>query len=301
MDQKFSIAPNSAKIFLPKLDNQPATILEYFSERFPRIDKEVWLARMAQGKVFDDESSIVMPETPYRHGKTIHYYREIEAEPEIPFRESILFQNDHLLVADKPHFLPVTPTGQSVNECLLSRLQRRTGIKDLSPIHRLDRDTAGVVLFSTVKKTRRLYHELFRQRRAVKNYLAIASVADRSTISVGREWIIENRIVPGDPWFRMKIVDGPANAATRIVLAETNGNSGLFELFPATGKKHQLRVHMATLGFPIVNDCFYPDLNQFALSDFSRPLQLLAKQIEFTDPVTGDDFIFKSQQELSHL
>jgi tRNA pseudouridine32 synthase/23S rRNA pseudouridine746 synthase len=254
---------------------------------------------MEQGKVVDDESVRVTSSTPYYHGKTIHYYREVETENVIPFQESILFQNDHLLVADKPHFLPVTPTGPSVNECLLSRLQRRTGIKDLSPIHRLDRDTAGVVMFSVVKATRHVYHNLFVQRKAIKKYIAVASTAAQPDLQIGREWSVENRLAPGDPWFRMKITDGPVNALTKIVLTKTHGDVGVFELFPATGKKHQLRIHMASIGFPIVNDCFYPELDQFSLTDYSRPLQLLAKAIEFTDPVTGRYMQFETAQNLA--
>ncbi|HZS43803.1 MAG TPA: pseudouridine synthase [Blastocatellia bacterium] len=294
-----SIAPKPAKIYLPKFDRVPATVLDYLVERFPGIEKETWLERMNSGKVVDEESIAVNPATPYRYGKTIYYFREVADELQIPFQETILFQNDDLLVADKPHFLPVTPTGPAVNECMLSRLQRRTGIQDLSPIHRLDRDTAGLVLFSTVKKTRHLYHKLFVEQKVAKRYLSVAPIPTSSDVKAGTEWTVENRLGPGEPWFRMKVIDGPVNARTRIVLKEVCEDRGLFELCPATGKKHQLRVHMAAIGFPIVNDCFYPELNQFALSDFSRPLQLLAKRIEFHDPVTDKDFVFQSIRELS--
>ena len=155
-----------------------------------------------------------------------------------------------------------------------------------------------MVLFSVVKATRHVYHNLFVQRKAIKKYIAVASTAEHPDLRIGREWLIENRLATGDPWFRMKITDGPVNALTKIVLTETIGYVGVFELFPATGKKHQLRIHMASMGFPIINDCFYPDLNQFPLLDYSRPLQLLAKQIEFADPVTGQDFVFESQRNL---
>jgi len=293
-----SIAPNSSQIYLPKLGRPPATVLDYLLERFPRIDKETWLRRMDAGKVVDEQYVAISDATPYCYGKTIYYFREVEAELQIPFRETIVFQNEHLLVADKPHFLPVTPTGQAVNECLLSRLQRRTAISDLSPIHRLDRDTAGLVLFSTVKATRHLYHNLFVNRQVRRKYIAIARVPDDMSSEIGREWKVENRLGPGQPWFRMKVVDGAANTRTRIVLTEVRGDRGLFDLFPSTGKKHQLRIHMATIGFPIINDCFYPELNQFLLSDFSHPLQLLAKQIRFSDPVTHDEMTFESGRDL---
>ncbi len=268
------------------------------------------MARIAKGKVLIADSTPVTSTTPYQHGITVSYFREVETEVEIPFQEEVIFQNHHLLVADKPHFLPVTPAGESVNECLLYRLQRRTGIADLAPLHRLDRDTAGLVLFSAVKAERRLYTQLFATRKVERKYLAVAAITEQADIGLegglreeledGQEWTVANRLGPGDPWFRMKIVadSSPMNAITQISLKRVRGGLGLFELRPQTGKKHQLRIHLMSIGFPILNDCFYPELQFPKTQDYSRPLQLLAAQIRLQDPITGAELMFESKREL---
>ena len=207
---------------------------------------------------------------------TITYYREVASEPVVPFAEGIIYHDEHILIADKPHFLPVTPTGPYVNECLLARLQSRTGLHQLSPIHRLDLETAGLVLFVVKPELRHLYHRLFAEERVEKEYLAVARVPDDIT---QHEWLVENRLVAGEPWFRMKIVKGEPNARTQITLLEQRDGFGLFRLLPRSGKKHQLRVHMASLGFPILNDGFYPDAPPAPAWDYERPLQLLARRL----------------------
>ena len=257
------------------------------------------MARVNAGKVFTDDTKI-HSSTAYQHGITVAYFREVEAEEKFPFQEDIIFENDHLLAVDKPHFLPVTPAGQSVNECLLYRLQRRTGIFDLAPLHRLDRDTAGLVLFSKVKAERRLYARLFAAQEVERTYLAAAAITGQRIPREGDEWTVENRLGPGDPWFRMKVVpEAPVNSTTQIRLKKVGDGFGLFELHPQTGKKHQLRVHMTSLGFPIVNDCFYPTVRFREARDYSSPLQLLASQIRFVDPITAEDFRFESKLALA--
>jgi tRNA pseudouridine32 synthase / 23S rRNA pseudouridine746 synthase len=293
-----SIAPSPARILLPHLPNPPSTIIEFLCQHFPAIGEQVWIARIVSGKVHSENQRVTLT-TPYRQGLTVSYYREVESEVEIPFKEEIIFENDHLLVADKPHFLPVTPAGQAVNECLLYRLQKRLGVAHLAPLHRLDRDTAGVVLFGKVPTERALYNRLFADRNVAREYLAVAVIPQASTERVEREWWVENHLRPDHPWFRMRIATGRKNASTRIALRSVHGSLGLFELHPQTGKKHQLRVHLMSLGFPILNDCFYPDLQSRRADDYSQPLQLLAKRISFKDPVTGKDLIFQSKQRLA--
>jgi tRNA pseudouridine32 synthase / 23S rRNA pseudouridine746 synthase len=293
-----SIAPSPARVYLPKLRNPPSTILAYLCDRFPRIRPEVWVARIHESKVLTDDTAVTV-NTPYRYGITVSYRREVETEVEIPFQEQIVFQNDHLLVADKPHFLPVTPAGPLVNECLLYRLQVHTGIADLAPLHRLDRDTAGLVLFSTVKAERSLYHRLFAERKVVRKYLAVAAVTEALISDGRREWLVENRLGPGEPWFRMKIMAGPVNARTQIFLKQVHGNRGLFELLPTTGKKHQLRIHLMTIGFPILNDPFYPEMQVPPAEKYSRPLQLLAASLRFKDPISANVLSLESNQRLA--
>jgi tRNA pseudouridine32 synthase / 23S rRNA pseudouridine746 synthase len=282
-------------VTLPAAAAPYPSILDFLSRTFPAIPRTTWEQRVRDGKVHDEDGSAIANDTPYVPGKRIFYFREVAREPAIPFEETILFQNDELLAVCKPPFLPVTPGGRFVNECLLNRLRRKTGIADLAPIHRLDRETAGVVLFSVNRATRGRYHDLFMHGEAEKTYLAVARITEPPQTD---RWVVENRIVRGEPRFRMTTEPGMPNARSVIHLLESSGTRSLFRLHPKTGKTHQLRVHMAGLGFPIVNDRCYPELLAQQEDDFERPLQLLAKSLRFRHPLTGRDVEFVSGREL---
>jgi tRNA pseudouridine32 synthase/23S rRNA pseudouridine746 synthase len=260
------------------------SILEFLSATFPAVPTGRWAERIAQGLVLDDNGTPITRETPYRPSRRLFYFRETDNEPVIPFAEQIVFQNDEILVACKPHFLPVIPGGRFVNECLLNRLRLRTGIADLAPLHRIDRETAGLVVFSVNRNTRGLYHDLFMHGKVEKTYCALAELTSPPPQT---RWLVENRLARGEPRFRMQIVPGTPNTRSEIALAETKANLGRFELRPLTGKTHQLRVHLSSLGFGILNDRVYPDLLPARGDDFARPLQLLARQLRFRDPVDG--------------
>ncbi len=290
-----SRAPRASTITLPKLADPPATLIDYLVERFPRVDREIWQRRLADGKVTDGNKPLELT-APYRAGLRVHYFREVEQEPEIPFTETILFRNEHLLVVHKPHFLPVVPSGPWVNECLLYRLQRKTGLTDLTPVHRLDRLTAGLVMFSIDPASRAAYHLLFDQQTIDKEYSAISHAPARPA---QHQWRVENRLDRGEPWFRMASVPGAPNTVTDIELAKWHDGYAHFRLRPKTGKQHQLRVHLCDLGYPIVGDTFYPTLQPKGPPDFERPLRLLARRLRFRDPVTGEDMDFSSPAELS--
>ncbi|HUQ50236.1 MAG TPA: pseudouridine synthase [Terriglobales bacterium] len=293
-----STAPTPSKVYLPALSDPPTTIVEYLCSHFPQIPPDVWHTRIAERKVFNEGHDAVRMDSPYQAGITVLYFRETSNEQAIPFQEEVLFENEDLLVADKPHFLPVTPSGEAVNECLLYRLQRKTGNCELVPLHRLDRDTAGIVLFSKLEKSRPGYSQLFEEKLVAKKYLAVAAVPGAHSVTTGREWQVENRIERAASGFRMRTVEGQQNAITRIAVRDLDPQFGYFELFPTTGKKHQLRLHMASIGWPILNDSFYPYLEVSDEADFSRPLQLLASEISFKDPVTGKELAFRSRQRL---
>jgi len=234
---------------------------------------------------------------PYLPLKRLHYFREVTSESIIPFTEKIVFCNDELLVASKPHFLPVIPGGPFVNECLLHRLKKRTGNKDLCPINRIDRETAGLVLFSMNPKTRGRYQELFMRGEVKKTYDAV-TLHCRECDPEKSSWIVENKIVKGDPWFRMKTVPGKPNAISKISFIKSKKNRALFQLCPVTGKKHQLRLHMSELGFPILNDRYYPMLLPEIKGDFSAPLALVARKIQFCDPISGQQVSYESEHRL---
>jgi len=267
-----------------------ATVLDCLCERFPAVSRAQWVERMARGRVLDGAGSRVTAQTPHRVGLEVHYYREVPDEAPIPFEEVVLHADDDLLVADKPHFLPVTPTGVHVHETLLGRLIRRTGNHALVPLHRIDRETAGLVLFSTNPDSRARYQALFRARRIEKHYEASAPALPEIAFPHTRS----SRIVAGEPFHRMQEVDGQANSETTIDVIARGDGHWRYALSPVTGRKHQLRVHMAALGAPIANDRLYPLVRHRAPGDYSAPLQLLAKRLSFVDPLSGDACSFSS-------
>jgi tRNA pseudouridine32 synthase/23S rRNA pseudouridine746 synthase len=291
-----SIARTPSAITLPATATPFPSILEFLIRAFPHVPADRWAARLRDGKLLDETGIPITADTPYAPARRILYFREVENEPVIPFAEHIVFQNDEILVADKPHFLPVVPGGRYVNECLQQRLRDRTGLARLMPLHRIDRETAGLVLFSVNPETRGRYHSLFSQGKIEKIYRAVAGI---NAVPSTTHWAVGNRMVRGEPRFRMQVVPGGINARSIIRLVETNGDRAQFELRPLTGKTHQLRVHMCGLGFPIVNDRHYPELQPERADDFTRPLQLLAKAMRFTDPVTGQDMEFCSGRGLA--
>ncbi|GFO59417.1 hypothetical protein GMST_17420 [Geomonas silvestris] len=289
------ISPYPASVLLPELAQPYPSLVEFLSQKFSRVPASVWERRLAQGKLLDGDGEPLEPDAPYRPGTRVFYFREVEQEEVIPFQERTVYRDDQILVCCKPHFLPVTPVGRFVEQSLLNRLRRSTGIHDLVPLHRIDRDTAGLVLFSVNPQTRSRYCDLFKRGEVQKEYLALAPVAE---VPSQRSWLVENRLVPGEPWFRMQVVPGETNARSTVELCEVAGGLGRFRLSPLTGKTHQLRVHLSGLGFPILNDRLYPRLKEQAPDDFASPLQLLAKELKFVDPVSGARREFRSDREL---
>lgn len=271
-------------------------MLDFLCARFPAVSDATWRQRMAHGEVVTQDGKPVSPDTPYRRGLCLVYYRDLEgAEQAIPFEEVILHQDAHLLVVDKPHFVPVIPTGRFLRESLLVRLKKKTGMAGLTPIHRLDRETAGVILFSHNPASRGAYQSLFQQRAMDKTYEALAALMPRNDFP----FLYRSRMVSADAFFLMREEDGVPNAETYVDLIERRGHLGLYRLNPLTGKKHQLRVHMAALGAPIINDSFYPQAVPAGTPDnFDAPLQLLARSIAFTDPLSGEVRYFESLRHL---
>ncbi|WP_460857364.1 pseudouridine synthase [Rheinheimera gaetbuli] len=295
-----SIARKASEITLPAVNQGWNTVLQFLCSQFPFITEDTWRERIATGKVYWFNGETITEHTLFSPSKRLCYYREVVAEPQIPFAHQILYQDQHILVADKPHFLPVTPGGEYVNECLLARLQRETGIADLVPVHRLDRDTAGLVLFSLNPHSRAAYYQLFSTGSINKQYQAVATLtADVAAAELPQHWHVENRIAKSTPRFINAIVAGAANASSCISLVGKNGDLGLFELTPHTGKTHQLRLHMLGLGMPIMHDNYYPELKAKQAPQFNKPMQLLAKTLSFTDPKTGTERQFNSTLGLS--
>lgn len=271
------------------------TVLDGLCAHFPQVARDVWLDRFARGRVQDMGGQAIAADDAYRAGLEVRYFREVADEPRIPFEAHVLFADADLVVADKPHFLPVTPAGRFVAETLLARLRAELGNPALVPLHRIDRETAGLVLFSANPATRAAYQSLFRNRAIDKTYEAIAPPLPSLTMPHVRC----SQLCPGEPFFRMYEADGTPNSETSIDVIERCTQAWRYRLQPVTGRKHQLRVHMAALGTPILNDRMYPALVAQEPDDFSRPLQLLAKALRFVDPLDGRVQVFQSNQALT--
>ena len=272
------------------------TITEFLIERFPAITREAWMARMEAHDVVDEHGVPVTAQRSYQAPLRVYYYRTLDAEVRIPFDEQVLFQDDQLLVVDKPPFLPVTPTGKYLQESLLVRLKRKLKLDDLVPLHRIDRSTAGLVLFSVHPETRGAYQAMFPERRIAKHYEAVVPWQPGVSSVPGT---YRSRLVDDDHFMRVKEEAGEPNSETRIAVQQTAGGHALLALSPVTGRKHQLRVHCMALGMPIVNDPFYPVLLPSGRDDFDKPLQLLAKSVAFQDPVSGELRSFTSPRSLA--
>ncbi|MFT6915702.1 MAG: tRNA pseudouridine32 synthase/23S rRNA pseudouridine746 synthase [Motiliproteus sp.] len=309
-----AINPYPSKLSLPQVNPGFATVLEYLIAKFPAISAQVWQQRAADGKVHWHDGSLITAASPYRPQQRVYYYREVEAEPLIPLKETILFQDELLLVAYKPPFLPVTPGGRYVNECLQNRLRETTGIATLQALHRIDRATSGLVLFSVDPATSHRYHQLFETRQMDKTYQAIARINTRDHTQdntqdhaeelphppeIGRDIEVLNRLEASEPRFLMQVTEGKPNSHSLIRCLQLSGDNALFELKPISGKTHQLRVHMQSLGWPILHDRYYPRLQPEAADTYAQPLQLLARELRFIDPVTQRPRAFSCDRELS--
>ena len=286
---------SASAVFLP--DGPWPTVLAFLDERFPAVGEAVWRARMAGGRVVGEAGDELVAAAPYRPRTRVFYYRELESEPVIPFEEHILYEDEHLVIADKPHFLPVAPVGRYLHETLLARLKRRLGISHLVPLHRLDRETAGLVMLSKNVASRDAYHALFRGDGIEKLYEAVAPLNPALAFPLTRR----SRIERDERFYRRREVEGAPNAISVISLLETGEQRARFRLQPVTGKTHQLRVHMAALGMPICNDLLYPQERDRSEENMTRPLQLLACQLSFRDPLTGVSRCFQSGLSLLPL
>lgn len=290
----FSAAQHQAStLYLPP--GAWVTVLDCLCEHFSAIGREQWLDRIARGRVLDAQGQPIALDLAYKEGLRIHYFREVPDEKPIPVEESILYADEHLVVADKPHFLPVTPAGEYVEQTLLRRLIRRLGNPHLVPLHRIDRHTAGLVLFSANPQSRAAYQSLFPTRQIDKHYEAIA----RALPELSFPLVHKSRLVDGEPFFRMQEGPGHSNTETAVRVLEKNGDLWRYGLDPVTGKKHQLRVHMTALGASICNDPFYPLVIKDAIDDYANPLKLLAKGLSFTDPLNGLERVFESRIKLA--
>lgn len=247
-------------------------------------------AKVLAGEVVLPDGAVVSATTVLPPGAHVYFYRELRDEVPVPYDIPVLYRDDDIVVADKPHFLATMPRGRHVTQTATVRLRRELGLPELSPAHRLDRLTAGVLLFTTRREIRGAYQTLFAKGLVRKTYLARAAVDP----GLGLPKVLRSRIMKRRGHLQAVEEPGEPNAETLI---EHLGN-GLYRLTPQTGRTHQLRVHMASLGLPIVGDTMYPKVVDVAPDDFSQPLQLLAYSIEFDDPQIAQARMFTSRRTL---
>ncbi|WP_094979446.1 pseudouridine synthase [Rhodococcus pyridinivorans] len=270
------------------------TIAEFLLTRFPNDTARI-AEKIESGEVVVQDGTAVTFSTPYVPREFVYLYRDPPAEPRVPFEIDVLHRDENLLVVDKPHFLATTPRGSWVTETAVVRLRKDLDLPELSPVHRLDRLTAGVLVFTVRREARRAYQMLFDRRLVEKEYEAIASAAPR--LDFPRE--VRSRIVKERGVLQAREVDGPVNAVTSIELVDTADDRARYRLRPETGRTHQLRVHMNSLGIPILGDNLYPEVYELEPQDYSNPLQLLARSLSFHDPITGRPTRFVSRRNLA--
>jgi tRNA pseudouridine32 synthase/23S rRNA pseudouridine746 synthase len=266
-----------------------STLLEALCARFPNVAPGEWQRRLAAGLVRNLDGTAFAPDAPFYAGLVVCYTREVAAEPEVAGEVVLVHADERIVVADKPAGLPVMPTGPWLRQTLQWRVGAALGGVHVIPLHRLDRDTAGLVLLSVDPATRAAYQSLFRERLIRMEYEAVARPLP------GQSWplVRRSRLERGEPFFRMHEVEGEANAESHVDVLRRDERAWLYALRPVTGRKHQLRVHMAALGAPIRGDALYP-----APRPGAGPLALLARALEFTDPLDGRRRRFVSARTL---
>ncbi|MGD7789562.1 pseudouridine synthase [Propionibacteriaceae bacterium Y1700] len=269
---------------------------DHLVERLPRLTPEQIDQMLAEGRFVDDTGQPLDARTAYLPHTFIWFHRDLPDEVEVPYEIEVLHRDEQIVVIDKPHFLSTIPRGQHIRQSVVVRARDQLGLPELAPAHRLDRITAGVLLLTTERRWRGPYQSVFEHRRATKVYEAIAPVDDRLTFpQVVRSHIVKERGVLQ----AHEIPGAEPNAETVIELLEQRNGLGRYRATPRTGKTHQIRLHMLRLGLPIINDPFYPELRDIPVDDFSAPLQLLARELAFTDPITGAERHFTSHRALS--
>ncbi|MGW5150034.1 pseudouridine synthase [Rhodococcus koreensis] len=269
------------------------TVAEFLVETYP--DERVhWLSLIDGGDVVDEHGRVVDRGTRYAPTRFVYFYRDPAPEIPVPFEIDILHRDDHLVVIDKPHFLATIPRGAHITETAVVRLRRTLDLPDLTPAHRLDRMTAGVLVFLIRPEDRRAYQELFVSQQVTKEYEAVAG--HDPALQFPRT--IRSRIVKEHGIMTATEEPGEPNSETVVDLIEARDGRARYRLLPKTGRTHQLRLHMSSLGLPIEGDNYYPDFRRSEPGDFSTPLRLLARAIEFTDPRSGRVRRFESRRTL---
>ena len=275
-------------------DHVWSTMGDWLADRLPAY---VDVADMlAQGRFVDEDGRVVLAADPYAPHRFVWFHRDLREEPEVTAPIHVVHRDERLVVVDKPAFLSSIPRGRHVMQSAVVRLRAELGLPDLSPLHRLDRVTSGLLMLATEARWRGPYQTLFEHRAVAKTYWALAPLRADLELPV----VVRNHLRKERGSWQAEVVPGaPANAETLVELESSGADGrGIYRLTPRTGRTHQLRVHLFGLGIPIVDDPLYPEVLDVEVDDFSRPLQLLASELEFTDPVDGTPRRFVSARTL---
>ncbi|MFE6923211.1 RluA family pseudouridine synthase [Nocardia sp. NPDC057663] len=281
-----------ARLRLPE-DGHWTTVRDHLVERLPRVDPGRIDEMLRAGEIVDLTGPLG-PEAPFVPGGAVWFHRDLPVEQTVPFEIGIVHRDDDILVVDKPHFLATIPRGQHILQTALVRLRRELDLPDLIPAHRLDRVTAGLVLFVVNPAARGAYQTMFHHRTVRKEYEAVAPYDP--ALELPRT--VRSRIIKEKQVLAAQEVDGEPNTETEVELVEHRDGLGRYRLRPHTGRTHQLRLHMNSLGVPILGDDFYPAITDKSVDDYTRPLQLLAASLEFTDPISGQPRRFETRRSL---
>lgn len=269
------------------------TLRDHLVERLPRLEPGLIDKMLSESRIVGLDGPLPL-DAPFVPNSFIWFHRDLPEEVPVPFEIGVVHRDEDLLVVDKPHFLATIPRGQHIVETALVRLRKQFDLPQLVPAHRLDRVTAGLLMFVIRPELRGAYQTLFKDRLISKEYEAIAPYDPALELPrTVRSHIVKERGV-----ITAYELPEPPNSETRVELIEHRDGLGRYRLLPATGRTHQLRLHMSGLGVPILGDDFYPVLTETPLGDFTRPLQLLAKVLEFTDPISGEPRRFESKATL---
>ncbi len=286
---------DAQRIRMPQAGPWP-TLRDHLVERLAKgLDADEIDRKLAAGEFVDAAGRPVPADAPFVPQSVVWAHRDLPEEVHVPFEIDILHRDDRIVVVDKPHYLSTMPRGQHVVQSALARTRVMTGLHRLTPAHRLDRPTAGVLLFTTEQRWRGAYQRVFATGQVHKEYLAVAPVREDLELPLVRR----THILKEHGTFQAREVpDAEPNAETLIRLEARRGDRGLYRLTPRTGRTHQLRCQLHGLGIPIVDDPLYPEVRDEPLGDFSRPLQLLAAVLEFVDPVDGRVRRFETRRRL---
>ncbi|CAM5569287.1 pseudouridylate synthase [Streptomyces spiroverticillatus] len=296
LPQRLGIDPVHLKLppVEPADGDAPPTVRAYLHTRLAAAPPTTLDRMLATGAFVTADGTPLPPDAPYSPGLHLWFHRDLPPEPPVPYPIDVLHQDSRILVADKPHFLATTPRGTHITQTALARLRHDLDLPALSPAHRLDRLTAGLVLFVVDPAARGAYQNLFRDRHVHKEYEALA----QHNPDVALPRTLRSRIEKTPGIVAAYETPGEPNSESHIDLIEHKAHTARYRLTPHTGRTHQLRVHMNALGLPILGDPYFPTLTDPAPDDFTKPLQLLARTLEFTDPITGTHHRFESRRTL---